>query len=231
MTGRGLRLFDRKTDCVVIDLVDVARKHSLLTAPQLFGLPPSLVVKGKKLGDIRQAWDDFQAEFPGVNIDAGRKTIEELTAIARKVNVWAVPDLGSLGTGLTYEWLRTGTDDYTLRFPWDGGNETIRVTADLVGQWSVSTAWKALDGSRPPVSPVTLAAGLSSPGEALRVAEGSATTHRSTGARIADKNAHWKRDKATDKQIALLRKFGAPIKPGLTKGEASNLLNLKFGRR
>lgn len=41
MTGRGLRLFPAKDDCLVIDVVDLARRHSLMTVPTLYGLPPA----------------------------------------------------------------------------------------------------------------------------------------------------------------------------------------------
>jgi superfamily II DNA or RNA helicase len=38
--GRGLRLCDGKTDCLILDFVDVASRHSLVTAWRFFGYAP-----------------------------------------------------------------------------------------------------------------------------------------------------------------------------------------------
>lgn len=39
--GRGLRLHADKTDCLVVDFVDVVRSHTLMTVPSLLGLSAS----------------------------------------------------------------------------------------------------------------------------------------------------------------------------------------------
>src|ERR1035437_3844822 len=42
MCGRATRLCDGKTDCIILDVVDISGSHSLCTLPMLMGMPASL---------------------------------------------------------------------------------------------------------------------------------------------------------------------------------------------
>jgi superfamily II DNA or RNA helicase len=98
MTGRGLRLYEGKPDCIVIDIVDVARRHSLQTAPVLYGLPPGLMAKGEDLEKLQAALEEFRDKYPTLDVDSllatGRLTLEQLQAKASTFDIWKVPDLG-----------------------------------------------------------------------------------------------------------------------------------------
>ena len=48
---------------------------------------------------------------------------------------------------------------------------------------------------------------------------------------FTDPKARWRRDPASEKQVALLRKFRVPFREPLTKGEAGILLDKVFARR
>ena len=48
---------------------------------------------------------------------------------------------------------------------------------------------------------------------------------RENGDNLARRDARWRNDKATQKQIDLLEKLGAQIPDGLSKGEASMLID------
>ena len=53
--GRGLRLFDGKTDCLILDFVDVASRHSLVSAWRFFGhdaAPANEMPRG--IADVKQ---------------------------------------------------------------------------------------------------------------------------------------------------------------------------------
>ncbi|HMJ04004.1 MAG TPA: DEAD/DEAH box helicase, partial [Conexibacter sp.] len=70
MTGRGLRIHPGKTECVVIDIVDVARRHSLQTAPVLYGLPPGIAVKdGTPLQAVLDELEALRERYPNFDID------------------------------------------------------------------------------------------------------------------------------------------------------------------
>ncbi|KAI8060876.1 P-loop containing nucleoside triphosphate hydrolase protein [Gongronella butleri] len=54
MMGRGMRLYPRKKDCLVIDFVDNFKRSGLITVPTLLGLDPSTMVHGKIEGKKRK---------------------------------------------------------------------------------------------------------------------------------------------------------------------------------
>jgi ATP-dependent helicase IRC3 len=230
MTGRGLRLFDGKDACVVIDLVDIARKHSLQTAPVLFGLPPALVTNGRNLEELKQRYDEFTEKYPGLTLSAGRKTLEQLEAMARQVDVWNLPSMGALANGLTCRWLRMAEDAFRLRYPWQQMMESVDVAPDLVGQWVVTASWRAMEAGQTVPAPVTVARGLMSPREALQAAEDYVRTSRGSALRLKAQAAPWMGRPASAKQVELLRKWGAPIKRGLTAGEASEMIDHRMSR-
>ena len=56
----GIKL--SKEDCVVIDLVDSTKEHSLVSLPSIFGMPPNLDLKG---GSILPAYEVVTGERVG----------------------------------------------------------------------------------------------------------------------------------------------------------------------
>jgi superfamily II DNA or RNA helicase len=59
-TGRGTRLSPEagKQDCLVIDVVDITRRHSLTTVADLFGLPPQFNVKGEDVLEVAKKFEE-----------------------------------------------------------------------------------------------------------------------------------------------------------------------------
>ena len=68
MLGRGLRLYDGKTDCLCIDIVDNTTKNAIITLPSLMGLA-----------------EQFDAK--GADIYAVSKEIKELAAVNKSINI------------------------------------------------------------------------------------------------------------------------------------------------
>lgn len=229
MTGRGLRLHDGKADCIVIDLVDVARKHSLMTAPVLYGLPPGLSsTKGKNLNELADAWDAFVAAHPGLNAEKlGRVAIEQLQVKASTFNIWELPSLGAFGAGRAMNWVKVSADSFRLQFPWQDGTEVVTVAPDLLGHYAVSCTF------RPGVGPVrqrTLVAGVASAVEGADFAERWILAERPEVRRLTDKGASWRKDAASERQKAALRWRKIPHSPDIKKGDAADLLNLARAR-
>lgn len=223
--GRGLRLAPGKTECILIDVADVARKHSLMSAPCLYGLPPGLKSdSGKSLVEIADLFDQFLAAHPGVNLDKmGRISIEQLAVKAQTFNLWEVPALGAFGAGKTLRWLKVGADSFRLQYPWQDGIEVVAVVPDLLRQFAVSCTFRPLNG---PVRQRTIAQGLPSADEAARVAEKYIHAERPQVTRMIDTNAGWRSAPASEKQKAWLRWKRIPHRDSITKGEASDIRNL-----
>lgn len=229
MTGRGLRLFDGKKDCLVIDLVDIARKHSLQTAPVLYGLPPGLMAKGKDLRQVAKEFDELRDQNPTVDFDAmlqaGRFSIEELRDRASTFNVWSVPDLGDLASVVTLNWLRTRDNTWRLQYPWQDGTETVSVEPDTLDHFDVVTTLRPRE-KHLPTRQSTIARQVANVKEALKLAESFVHQHRHNVTRLAGRNAAWRGNQPTDKQLKFARALGINVPKGCTSGQLSNLIDI-----
>lgn len=88
MTGRGSRLAPGKEDCLVIDVVDATKRHSLITMPSLFGLPVGFDFNGADVIDIADQIAAIRADKPTL---VGL-TLEEIRMKAEIVNLFAATD-------------------------------------------------------------------------------------------------------------------------------------------
>lgn len=252
MTGRGLRVDPRdaagperlnmqasapkasslftKPDCIVIDIVDIARRHSLQTSPVLYGLPPGLKPQGKDLKKLETLFDEFLGKHPGFDMEkAGRVTMEQLEVRASTFDIWSIPQLGEVGEGLTGNWVKVGTDSYRLQYPWQDGVEVLLVSANLLGHYDISLTLRPANGQPPRQR--TLAQQVGDARAAMIIGEAFITQERRGVERITSKTAGWRQRPASEKQIGLLRRLGAPVKPNITMGEASNLIDIANARR
>ena len=235
MTGRGLRLSEatEKVDCVVIDIVDIARRHSLQAAPVLYGLPPGLHQKGLDLDELAEEYEALQAAQPGAVVyDNEVLTLDALKARAATFDIWNLPDLGPIGEGLSLNWIKMGPEDFRLQFPAGENIELIQVGMDLLQKFEVRL--KTL--TRVAKKMVTLAeqvigTAFETVQEALRAAEQFVRLSRPSAARLKDTEASWRSRPASAKQLSLLHRLKAPVKKGLTSGEASDMIDLAMSRR
>jgi ATP-dependent helicase IRC3 len=238
MTGRGLRIHPGKTDCIVLDLVDVARRHSLQTAPVLYGLPPGLKAeKGKTLDQLEDEFAELMEKYPQLNVaDMGRKTLSELSAAARTFDIWSVREMEQYGQGLTMQWIRTDDEAFRIQYPWNDGTETITVSKDLLGHFEVRVTAKSNQGFAfgpgTGAGPRVLAAGVITAQAALHLAEAYVAQERRSVSKLKDRDAPWRTRPASEKQLGLLRKLRIPHNAQkLTMGGASDLIDLHHVRR
>lgn len=230
MTGRGLRLWDGKTDCIVIDVVDVARKHSLQTAPVLYGLPPGLISeKGKSLKELAEAFEKFAEAHPGLNVEKmGRVAIEQLQVRASTFNIWEVPALGAFAAGRTMNWVKTAADTFRLQYPWQDGTEVVTVAPDLLNKFAVSCTFRPHGGG--PARQRTLVGDVATAKEAAEFAERFIKAERPDVLTLTKKGARWRMEPASERQKAALRWRRIPHSEDIKKGAAADLLNLARAR-
>ncbi|MHB1260305.1 MAG: DEAD/DEAH box helicase [Thermoplasmatota archaeon] len=233
MTGRGLRLFPGKEKCIVVDMVDIASRHTLQAAPILYGLPPLLDTEGKDLRSAEEEFEQFRSEHEGVDFDELLREATSLTALGARLkalNVWAVEPLpeGVLSAS-TLDWIKMG-ELLRLSYPWLDGNESLIVQRDMLGHWDVVTTFKPRDSKE--VRQRTIITGVRELVEATLRAEQYVATQRSGVLRMKNRSAEWKTDKATPKQIAFLQRLKVPFNPQtLTKGAAGRLLDMAMAKR
>ena len=230
MTGRGLRIHPGKTECIVIDLVDIARRHSLQTAPMLYGLPPTLKPIGQDLRELEDEFAAFLEKHPGFTGEGlGRKTMEELNAFASTFDIWKLPELGEFGQGRKMKWSKVGDAEYLLQYPWLEGTEILKVARDLLSHFAVSLTFRPKDGS--PVRQRTLAREVETANKAAEIAETFVLAERRTVAKMRSLDAPWRSKPATIGQFQLLDRLRVNYKPGITAGEASDLIDQAQCRR
>lgn len=248
MTGRGLRLHPddpageerlaalargdalKKRDCILIDLVDVARRHSLITAPILYGLPPTINTKGEKLDDLATRLEEMLERYPGFDPESvGRMTFQELEVRASTFDIFTVPSLGKAGAGLRYPWVRVKIEEYRLTYPWQGGVEVLTVRRDVLGHYELSATIRPADGTAPRSR--VLAPEVPDAGRAMQIGEMFVLHDRRSVNGILDRHATHRQRDATPRQYGKLRALGCPVKKRLSIAEASALIDIYEARR
>lgn len=81
--GRGTRLLEGKTDCLVLDFVDVS-ELSLVTLPSLFGVPRQLDLAGGDPRDAAAVWHQITLDLPSFELEAASITLDEIQERARR---------------------------------------------------------------------------------------------------------------------------------------------------
>lgn len=239
MTGRGLRLFPGKENCIVLDLVDLSRRHSLQTAPSLYGLPPGLMAAGEDLDTLDDEWTALREEFASFDaagaLGSEHLTLAQLRARATRVDLWTVQPLGDFGHGRKLSWLKTDQDVFRLSYTLgDTVKESLTVQRDMLGRWEVVLTTRQRPSPMAPWGPhkqQTLGAAIMTADAAGSVAEGFVERMRPNVMRWQAVDANWKNDGPSKGQLDYLKKLRVPIPAGLTKGRASELINLAKSRR
>jgi hypothetical protein len=75
--GRGTRLYPGKTDCLILDFVDVSQL-SLCSLPSLFGVPRELNLEGGDVSRAHHVWQQILLDHPGFELEAGSYTLPEI---------------------------------------------------------------------------------------------------------------------------------------------------------
>ena len=115
--GRGTRTAPGKTDCLVLDFVDLSER-TLVTLPTLAGLPRDLDLEGALLDDAERAMQGLWDAHPGFEVEPGSITLGEIKkraaafdpltlrvdseVMAVSANCWE--SLGSRGLALHVHW-------------------------------------------------------------------------------------------------------------------------------
>ena len=187
--GRGLRLAPEKKDCLLIDFVDIAKRHELCGAGTLAGKKIIGLTKDKTLLEAIEAEEK-------VRLNGFREAVKEsYDVFSRSRYAWQQLR-GHYKLGLNAEkslWCRSIEGGYSPLIAFTDGR-VMNLSDDIL--------------------PLDYAMG---------VCEDYA---RSLGAdRYAMKDAFWRSEPATEKQIRLLRDKGIYYDADITKGEACELLS------
>jgi len=206
MLGRGTRTFPGKDDCVILDVACISTEHDLVSFPSLFGLP--LEQDGGKT--LTELLEEKEAKIRSLDLGRGIED-REVDLFERKEK----PHDDFAMSNLAWVQLKNG---FRLNLGKDG---TINIYSDFRMPTLYQVFYRDRSEKRRITQrPVELswAFGLAE-SEARRVTSGNLV--------LVDRNARWRRQPATDKQMAILSQYGI-YRINITKGEASDLISKAF---
>jgi ATP-dependent helicase IRC3 len=219
MTGRGTRLAPGKKDCLIIDIVDVTLRHSLVTLPDLFGLPAGFDAQGDDILNVVKRAEDMKKATPQLSME-GAKNLDDLKMRAEEVDLFAT------AANLLYNdevkkhakllWMCEGEDHYSMRFSGEFRTESVDLKQNLLGQWEISHN----EFKPTPIGD----AGLPDLPTAFAAAEDWIRQNRPDVVRLKSQNARWRKDPASDGQLNFLRGHGIKVDQQITKGQANDLI-------
>lgn len=228
MVGRGTRLAPGKADCLVLDVVDVASRHPLVTAGDLFGLPRKFNARGADLRQQAETVDRLREQYPDAQLVEGL-TPETLEASVRQLDLWNVRESEIVEKFCKLRWVEAAPDRYHLALPergqnggltsGDTGQQRIEIRQSMLGGWTI-----VVTGTNENLGTVDELAA------AFARAERWVESSRPDAWKMKQRDAEWRDKPASEKQLRLLQKCKAPITPGLTRGQASDMLDRFFGR-
>lgn len=216
-TGRGLRLFKDKTNCIVIDIADVTKGKIPVGLPSLLGLPYDFDLAGGTLSEAAKKFQKLEAKSPESVLHV--KSLADIDAAWEQINIFTPTPLPpEIAAITTMTWIPTSADSFWLKF----GDERISISADTLSHWHVKFTSPNIVGAD--LQTATMQAAFS-------YAESWIRQHRPEALRLVDAASVWRGDPPTDKQLKWLRRYKVPITADLTKGEASKILDALFATK
>lgn len=219
MIGRGTRLAPGKTDCLVIDIVDNARKHArqLVTLPTLFGLPPGFDLKGKEAGAVLRRYTQAASQFAdtGIPEDLAEQllTPDDIGRLLEEVDLLRFAQVPPhIAEASPFTWQRMPDGRYLTQLDKD---HAIQVSENVLGRFDV--------GVLTPEGPHKQAECISLP-EGLRWASQLVFSQWPQAVPRLRRSAAWRGDPATARQLETLARLKVAPWQGITKGQASMLI-------
>jgi superfamily II DNA or RNA helicase len=144
--GRGTRLSPGKTDCLVLDFVDLS-ELSLCTLPSLFGAPRDLDLRGGDASEARRAWLQIQFDRPGFELEAGAVTLAEIQDRAASFDPLTLRTHEDVRAISSHAWFSLGRHGVGLHFQRGGRvSEVLVVRRAARGKvWEVVMDGRAME--------------------------------------------------------------------------------------
>ena len=190
--GRGLRIAPNKKDCLLIDFVDLAKRHDLCGVGTLAGKEKLHLDKDLTLLETLEREEKYREN------QFRAPTYEHIDVFGRS----------------RYAWVSRG-EHYVLNLV----NSQALFCRQVEGGYEpVFVSGQGAEKLSDDVLPLDYCMGVCE--DYVRALDTNGYTM---------KNAVWRSDMATDKQIKTMISMGIPYREGMTKGEASELLGQALG--
>lgn len=213
--GRGTRLMSGKSDLLVIDMVDISSKHSLTTLPTLFGMSPSLNLKGTSLLGAAKRLEEAQEKYSHLDFSY-LDDIGNLDSYIESVDLFNVKYPPEVEDSSELIWHRSALGGFVINLPNKLGKLTI--AQNMLDKWEVSGVIgdKKFRGEREQVS------------DAFQAADSLILKQAPESMKLLSRGGQsWHLKPASIKQINLLHKLlkGKPMPKDLDSGTAHRLIS------
>lgn len=203
--GRGTRMHPDKADCLVLDIVGASARHSLVTVPTLAGLTGK---DATRMRDGKGTLADVALQRDERLVAAGRMRATEVDLFRR---ARAIGRLAWVPSAMANEHLQR----YTLSL--GIGRPTVVLAERREGLWT--SGLLHVDGGKEVlIARVDMET-------AMGVAEAWVRHHQPGGMALMDKSASWRAKPPSDKMRVAAFKWHIEVKPDMTAGEVSDLIN------
>ena len=249
MIGRGMRLYEGKENCHVIDMV-ASLETGIVTVPTLFGLDPSELVNDANVDKLKQLHERQEASLAGSELGRQGNLAQEklLDSKITFTDYDSVYDLIDDTSGERHvrglsrlAWVQVAEDRYVLSSQ-DGEYITIEKTGLSQPLYRIKynprvNGGLALEGEWRPFQRTRQIAVADTFTDAVHAADTFAG--ETFPWYIVSKEQAWRKAPATSGQLAFLKKLkgvGEQMSPDqmdqMTKGKATDMITkVKFGAR
>jgi hypothetical protein len=221
--GRGTRIAPGKTDCLVIDVVDASRRHAhqLITLPTLFGLPIQFNLHGVEVRRVMRQYEQAATHFSEVGIPSDIVNLilspQDVRRLLDEVDLLRFAQVPPhIAEASPFVWQRMPDGRYLSQVSRD---HALAVKENVLGRFDVLQMTP--DGPIKHAEHATLS-------EALRWSSRLVFTKWPQAAPRLSRSARWRTDPATEKQIETMRRMRITGWDGITKGQASMLIERKI---
>jgi superfamily II DNA or RNA helicase len=190
--GRGLRTAEDKENCLVIDVVDIVRKHDLMTMTDIFGVD---IKDGETLSEAIEREEKDKAEKLERELIAKQKEEERLRLIAEELKLFKT-NMGDYFSESYYDWFKCDNDIYSL-----STNSDLHYT--IYKNLSENTFELYFINTTNKINTKNYLSEEDNLVNLIEEAEKYASRKYST---FLDRKAKWKHESATQKQLDWLKK-------------------------
>ncbi len=202
MVGRGTRTFPGKSDCLILDFADVAGHHKIMQVPNLVGLKDEHDLDGK-----HSLTELVHREREGKPLHGQGKGIA-----ASQIDIF---------DRSKFRWIQIMKNTFLLNLGKEGKIQVI--PSKTFGRYVVVHTQRS-ESEYLTQMPINLS-------WAMGIAESHAEDITGGKLGVALKAARWRLEPATKKQLKILDMYGVDYDRDITKGEASDAIDVIFASK
>jgi superfamily II DNA or RNA helicase len=219
----------------LIDFVDIAGSHKLVTLPSLFGLNPRFKTEGKQIiKEVVEPVERLERENP-IKARSIREasSFEEVDVVVKKLDIWEMAQTPAVIKEVSkLRWISISADEFQLDVPADP-KYSVAVRPDHLGRYSAEVYFprQYVDGRLTDERLVKSDKKHEKLEHAIRAVDQYVKTRHSEKIGLMEHTPSWGKGTPTESQLALLDKlrveipFDANGTPLISKGEASAMIS------